>query len=381
MAAIITGVGVVSSLGADPVSFAKGLRGGRSGCALHDFEYLGGRKVSAPAYLAMPADAKGLIDPKKLRRMDRLSRMCAVSARQALAMAGIDASTLNPARTGVVFGTAFGAMATTQAFVDSWLKQGERHASPLNFMNSVHGIMASLIALDLGITGVNLTLSQRDLSFEGALVTALEILESGEADTLIVGAGDELTPLLHDFGARVHYVNLDAANARGLDPFAPTDPTVPGDGAAVIVLERADSKRKPLAKFEAAAMGRLGKTDLAAKLLSSDLRSIISLATTNRGGSKRAAAHFARRENALDGLLGRELVKLTHRGNFGDSPSAGALQCVANVLMLSGGEVFAPLAAGEIRRDLVAGVAAPTAILHDAASVSGTHAAYVLTQA
>ena len=372
MSAIITGMGVVSSLGPDLASFAQGLREGRCGCALHEFAYLGGRNVKAPAYLAAAADAKGLIDPKKLRRMDRLSRMSAVAARQALVMAGV--TDINPARTGVVFGTAFGAMATTQNFIDSWLKQGERHASPLNFMNSVHGIMASLIALDLGMTGVNLTICQRDLSFEGALVTALECIENGEADMLLVGASDEMTPLLHDFAARVRYINMDTA-LRGLDPFAPTDPTVPGDGAAVLLIEREGSPRKALARLDAATMGRTGgKTALPAGAARVDL------ITTNRGGGTRAGTLCDRRDAGLDAALGRKVPKLTHRGNFGDYPTAGALEGAANVLMLSGGEVFAPLAAGVARKDMVAGLSAPTAILHDAASVSGSHAAYVLSR-
>lgn len=367
MTAIVTGVGVVSALGPDLASFAQGLREGRNACAAHEFDYLGGRKVKAPAYLAAPADAKGLIEPKKLRRMDRLSRMCAVAARNALAHAGLDTSMINPARTGVVFGTAFGAMTTTQAFMDSWLAQGDRHASPLNFMNSVHGIMASLIALDLGVTGANLTICQRDLSFEGALVTALDCLRADDADLLIVGAGDELTPLLHDFGARMRQVNLDAA-CPGLDPFAPTNPGVPGDGAAAFVLER-EGARKALARLEAAAMGRLGGPVAGVD---------VGLVTTNRGGGLRAKAVRDKRDGLLDAALGRKLPKLTHRGNFGDYATAGALQFAANVLMLSGGEVFAPLAGGLARRELVEGVAPPQAILHDAASVSGSCASYVL---
>ncbi len=378
MSARVTGLGVVSALGPDAAALLAGLRQGANACAVHEFKYLDGHTVRAPAYMAATPEAKGLIDPKKLRRMDRFCRMCAVAARQALATAGIDVARLDPARTGVVFGTAFGAMTTTQAFVDSWLKQGERHGSPLNFMNSVHGIVASQIALDLGVTGVNLTLSQRDLSFEAALVSALHALENGEADLLLVGGGDELTPLMHEFGARMRQVNLNPVTP-GLDPFLPTHPTMPGDGAAVFVLEPDRGQRKAMARLEAAAIGRTAASAktlarVAARANSGDL-----LVTTNRGGGRTAARLRDNADKTVDVVLGRARPKLTHRGAFGDFASAGALQFAANVLMLSGREVFAPMSRGRLRNELVAGLGPPQTILHDAAGISGSHACYLLT--
>jgi hypothetical protein len=366
MSVNVTGVGVVSAIGADPASFAAALREGQHGCALHEFKRLDGRVVIAPAYLAATPDPQGLIEPRKLRRMFRLVRMAAVAARQALQMAGRDPAAMNPSRIGIVFGTAFGALEITQKFIDSWVENGEQHASPLNFMNSVHGILASQIALDINATGLNLTISQRDISFEAALAHGVEQLDAGRVDVMLVGGADELTPLLHEIGSRALQVSLDAADAHGLDPLARKPVVVPGDGAGVVVLER---EGKAMARLAGASVGRHdhGGPDVSLQLWRAQGKPELGLITNNRDGSARAAKISDAREAAWR----RETSALfaSHRGAFGTFATAGALQFVANVLMLARRKAFLPV------------VEAPVRILHDAASSSGVHAAYLLDSA
>lgn len=367
MAANVTGIGVVSSIGGNPAEFRASLQQGKCGCALHDFVRLGGGSVKAPAYVAVPAEPQGLIEPRKLRRMFRLVRMAAVAARQALQMAGRDPAQMQPSRIGIVFGTAFGALDITQKFIDSWLENGQRHASPLSFMNSVHGILASQIALDINATGMNLTISQRDISFEAALQQGMNALESGQVDLCLVGGADELTPLLHEVAAHSFYVSLDAADTRGLDPNARRGVLVPGDGAAVVVLEREGT---PLARLAGAATGRhdQGGPDVALELWKRLGSPRLHLVTNNRDGHQRGARIYDRRETLF------AAPAISHRGNFGSWATAGALQFAANVMMLAHGEYYTPLAAG---KPLEARTP-PRTILHDAASSSGVCAAYVL---
>lgn len=354
MGVVVTGMGVVSSIGEDVAAFRRALLDADCGCMPRAFTRLDGSVVTAPAYTARPAEAHGLIEPRKLRRMFRVARMAAVAARQALAQSGIDPATLDPSRIGVVMGTSLGALEITQKFVDSWLDQGEQHASPLNFMNSVHGILASQIALDIGATGVNLTTAQRDVCFEVALDWGKAMLEQSRADVVLVGGADELTDLLHEIGSGLHLFTLDLER-RGIDPGARAATTIPGDGAGVFVLERDDTPRKPLARLKMTRVGR-HDGDCGVSLPSADLR------TTAANGTARAS-------NDAQGV--------SHRGNFGDFPAAGALQFAANVLMLHHGEGYAPLANG-VRQTAPP---APASILHDARSVSGNHAAYVLAKA
>lgn len=363
MAVNVTGVGVVSAIGGDPAAFAHALREGRRGCALHEFARFDGSTIRAPAYLAVTPDPQGLIEPRKLRRMFRLVRMAAVAARQALKMAGRDPAAMDPSRIGIVFGTAFGALEVTQKFIDSWIQNGQRHASPLNFMNSVHGILASQIALDINATGLNLTISQRDISFEAALAHGVDQLEAGRVDLLLVGGADELTPLLHEVAAHAMQVSLDAKDARGLDPHARRAVVIPGDGAAVAVFER---EGKALARLIGASTGRHdhGGPDVGLELWRAQGKPRLDLITNTRDGGMRSAKVNDARETVWKRET--DATFASHRGAFGTFATAGSLQFVANVLMLSGREAFAPVKT------------APRAILHDAASSSGVHAAYLL---
>jgi 3-oxoacyl-(acyl-carrier-protein) synthase len=367
----VTGIGMVSALGGDTEECLGTLREGGNRCRAHEFERLDGRAVSAPAYLVDEVNAGGLIEPRKLRRMFRLARMAAVSARLALRHAGIDPSSLEPSRLGVCFGTSFGALDVTRKFIDSWIAQGEAHASPLQFMNSVHGILASQIALDVNATGVNLTNAQRDVCFEVALETAVDLLRAGRADVILVGAADEMTPLLHEVGSRTGQLVLDPG-VPGIDPDGARNGCIPGEGAAVAVLQRAEGADNPLAKVLATATGRHNITgpDVAKQCMERAGLNSPALLSNNRDGSLRSARVHRQREEAL-GMRG-----LSWHGNFGTFPAAGALQFAINVMMLAGQETFRPLANGTP----LEAPASPATILHDAASTSGNHAAYALSR-
>lgn len=370
MGVVVTGIGVVSALGPDPEAFRRGMIGGVNACAMHDWERFDGEVVTAPAYRAADPDPAGLIEPRKLRRMFRLVRMACVSARQALKHARLEPSGMDPARLGVVFGTSFGAIEVTQKFVDSWLANGEENASPLQFMNSVHGILASQVALDINATGVNLTTAQRDICFEGALDAGVQALEDGRADVVLVGGADELTPMLHEFGSRTYQLALD--ERRGLDPSGARNGVIPGEGAGVAVIEREETPRRALARIGSTRVGRVGgNVARAAWEASGSPR--LNLVTNNLDGGARLAALHARLNADFGGA-----PRVSHRGNFGTWPSAGAQQFVANVMMLSHGEFYRPLANGRAAGEALD---APQVILHDAPSISGSHAAYVLHRA
>ena len=373
MGVVVTGIGVVSALGPNPAAFRRALIDGTNACAMHEFKRFDGSVVRAPAYMAVPADPEGLIEPRKLRRMFRLARMSAVAARQALKHAELDPSSVDPARLGVCFGTSFGAMEPTQRFMDSWIDNGEAAASPLQFMNSVHGIMASQIALDVNAQGVNLTTAQRDVCFEGALDTAVQLLEAKRADVILVGGGDELTPMLHEFASHIHQVVLQ--DVPGLDPWGSRRGIVPGDGAAVFVLERDDSTRRHLARVASVRVGRCHADDeLERDCWKLANKPKVDLITNNRDGGARCGQLNNERDSKMAGFT--DAQTFSHRGNFGTSPSAGALQFAANVLMLSTGEFYEPLANG---RPSGRKADPPKSILHNVPSISGNHAVYVLT--
>ncbi len=136
-------------------------------------------------------DTSGLYDfvpKKKLRRVDHFSRMALLAAGRALkdASPGI----VSKETTGVIVATGLGALETTFDFLDSYIENGDKAASPTHFSNSVHNAAGAHISILYGITGPNLTISQFDMSFISALVTATAWLGENMASAVLVGTSD-----------------------------------------------------------------------------------------------------------------------------------------------------------------------------------------------
>lgn len=168
---------------------------------------------------------------KKIRRADKLSKMCVLAAAGALADSGV----ADPAakRLGIILATAFGAHVTTFDFLDGILDFGDAHASPTTFSNSVHNAAASYISSSLNIQGPTLTVTRFSFSFQSALQLAATWLEQGRCDYLLVGAADQ-------YGEVLGYVaehKLKTAPDGRITPFAFNRAGhVPGEGALFFLL-------------------------------------------------------------------------------------------------------------------------------------------------
>ncbi len=185
---------------------------------------------------AYPADFRARRDlPDGLGR--RLGRQPAL-ALAAILEAVEGAADLEDA--ALVLGTAHGAIDETVDFVVAAHRHGERYASPTLFASSLHNAMAGAASRALDVRGPTVVLSNGDVSFESALVTALAMLRAGHVRRAIVGAADSY-----------HAVYGEAVARLGLrtDSTEPTDPAMErttcghhaGEGAGALLLEVGDS--------------------------------------------------------------------------------------------------------------------------------------------
>lgn len=94
----------------------------------------------------------------------------------------------------VVIGSAYSCQKTSFDFMDSILDFCPKLASPLSFSHAVNNMAAGLFSIMLQSTGPCMTVNNGELSFAGALQTAMTMLESGKASTVLVGAVDEADP-------------------------------------------------------------------------------------------------------------------------------------------------------------------------------------------
>ncbi|MBF0201741.1 MAG: beta-ketoacyl synthase chain length factor, partial [Desulfamplus sp.] len=104
------------------------------------------------------SDVVNFVPPKKLRRIDRFSRLGLLAAGRAIEDTAPDI--YSKENLGVIVATGFGALETTFCFLDSYINKGDGLASPTHFSNSVHNAVSAHISICYGLQGPNMTVSQ-----------------------------------------------------------------------------------------------------------------------------------------------------------------------------------------------------------------------------
>ena len=126
---VVTGVGVVSSIGNGIDNFWNSLKAGRSGItSVTRFE--AGDIASQVASEVTEFNPEDFMDPKEVRRNDRYTHLALAASRYALADADLSRDQLIPDRTGVLVGSGIGGMETIEKQMTTLIERGPRRVSP-----------------------------------------------------------------------------------------------------------------------------------------------------------------------------------------------------------------------------------------------------------
>jgi len=177
-------------------------------------------------------DYKKIIDKKYLRRMSKFIKFSVANAMKCLADAGIEQPD------ALITGTALGCVADTVDFLQQINANAETLLNPTAFMQSTHNTASGQIALLLGCKNFNVTFSQKNTSFESALLQAEMMFSDGIYQNILVGGMDEITPESYQLISKTYCFNRNAEN-----------PFLPGEGAAFFVLSNQKSE-KSLGRFD-----------------------------------------------------------------------------------------------------------------------------------
>ncbi len=186
------------------------------------------------------------ISPMKLRRMDATAPLALVALRQAMSQAHYVVSADGDPRAGIVLGTYSAGGQATSEYLDALFRGGPAGAPALLFSSTVGNAPAGLAGLEYRLCGPNATISQKEASGLGAIVTAVDLLRLGRADALGAGGMDAIYDLFyraHDrFGVMSDAPAFDDSHA----PFsASRRGFVMGEGAYALWLE-ADTNESPI---------------------------------------------------------------------------------------------------------------------------------------
>ncbi|GIF46613.1 3-oxoacyl-[acyl-carrier-protein] synthase II [Asanoa ferruginea] len=282
---VVTGLGATTPLGGDVASTWDAMLAGRSGVGPLTQEWAGQLPVRIAAQLAVEPSEK--IDRVKLRRLDRSEAIALIAAYEAWADAGLADSGLDPERLAVSIGSGIGGATTLLAQDDILEASGPRRVSPHTVPMLMPNGPAAWVGLELGAqAGVHSVASACATGAE-AIALGLDMIRAGRADVVVAGGTEAVIHPLPIAG----FASMRAMSTRNDDPEKASRPWdkgrdgfVLGEGAGVLVLERAD---------HAAARGARVYARVAGAGLTSDGYDIVQPHPEGRGAIRAIAKAIA----------------------------------------------------------------------------------------
>jgi 3-oxoacyl-[acyl-carrier-protein] synthase II len=245
---VVTGMGATTPLGGDVASTWDALLAGENGIRTNTADWV--ERFDMPSRLAAPlaVEPSEVLPRVQLRRMDRCEQIAIIAARQAWADAGYEMPTeesqsVDPERLAVVIGTGIGGPVTMLDQDDLLEAQGLRKVSPLTVPMLMPNGPAALVSIELmARAGVHSPASACATGAE-SLANAYEMIQNGRADVVIAGGTEACIHQITVAGfAQSRTLSLrNDEPERASRPFdVDRDGFVLGEGAGVLILERAD---------------------------------------------------------------------------------------------------------------------------------------------
>ena len=235
---VITGLGATTPLGGDVASTWSAMLAGQSGISAIEEEWAADLPVRIAGRLKV--EPTEVLDRVQARRMDRCEQVALVAAREAWADA--DTPDVDPDRLAVVIGTGTGGALTMLGQDDVLEASGVRRVSPHTVPMLMANGPAAWVSIDLGARGGAHTPVSACASGAEAIATGMDLIRLGRADVVVAGGAEACIhplPMAGFAQAKAHSTRNDAPE-RASRPFdVDRDGFVIGEGAAVVVLERA----------------------------------------------------------------------------------------------------------------------------------------------
>ena len=255
---VVTGLGVVTSLGRPVGTFWDRILRGDSGVGPITLFDVSGYRVQFGGEVPWTPENEDIAGLKELKRLDRFTQFAIAAAKDAVKESGIDFSREDPFRCGVVIGSGIGGLWEFEVQEERLLHKGIDKVSPFTIpklmVNSASGHVSSIY----GIRGPNFAVATACASAANSIGSALRAIQYGDADVMVTGGSEAaLTPIgLAGFqNMRALSFRTDAPQ-RASRPFdAERDGFVLSEGAGVVVLEEFERARSRGAAIYGELMG------------------------------------------------------------------------------------------------------------------------------
>ena len=259
---VITGLGIVSSIGTDAEAVTTSLREGRSGIvAAPDYTELGFRSQVKGA---VDIDLAEHIDRKQMRFMGEGAAYAVVAMQQAVADSGLTAADVSNPRTGLIAGSGGPSTANMLTAFDTTREKGPKRVGPYMVPRCMSSTVSACIATFFEIKGVNYSISSACSTSAHCITAGTDAIRYGMQDIVFAGGGEELhwtlSVLFDAMGAMSSkYNDTPELASRAYD--ADRDGFVIAGGGGMVVLEDYEHARARGAKIYAEVVGYGANSD------------------------------------------------------------------------------------------------------------------------
>ncbi len=253
---VVTGLGIVSSIGINKEEVRESLRQGRSGIEFHqEYADLGFRTaVHGPIRL----NPEELIDRKVYRFMGNGAAYNYLAMREAIQDSGLSAEQISNPRTGLIAGSGGSSTENVVRAVDLLRQKGLRKVGPYMVTRTMSNTNAACLATAFSIKGVSYSISSACATSAHCIGNAGELIQLGKQDVVFAGGGDEvhwtMTLLFDAMGAlSSKYNDNPTVASRPYD--VNRDGFVISGGGGTVVLEELEHARERGARIYAELVG------------------------------------------------------------------------------------------------------------------------------
>jgi 3-oxoacyl-[acyl-carrier-protein] synthase II len=236
---VVTGMGVVASLGHNVNDFWANIIAGQ--CGIDKVTLFDAKDYSCQ----IGAEVRGWdparhMDPKEVRRNDRYTHFGFCASKQAIADAKLDMTKEDADRVGVIIGSGIGGMWTIENQHKVLLERGPRKVSPFMIPALISNMCGGLVAIELGARGPNFGVVSACSTATHAIGESLRMIRRGEADVMVCGGAEAaITPLAYaGFCSMKAMSTNNEAPQKSSRPFdANRDGFIMAEGSAILVIE------------------------------------------------------------------------------------------------------------------------------------------------
>ena len=254
---VVTGMGIVSSLGANKLEVLESLRSAKSGIAFSEkYKEMG---LRSHVHGSIPEiDTSEIIDRKMLRFMADAAIFNAVALDEAIKESGLSPEMISHERTGLIMGSGGASNQNIVESADILRDRGIKRVGPYRVPRAMGSTTSACLSTLFKIKGINYSISSACSTSAHCIGNAMEQIQLGKQDVVFAGGGEELdwslTMLFDAMGALSSKYNDSPSQAsRAFD--ADRDGFVISGGGGALVLESLDHAQARGAKIIAELVG------------------------------------------------------------------------------------------------------------------------------